>query len=926
MRSTVKTDASLFDRSDVNTLDTNKLRLNNLDILQQKLQGQQPCPSVNSGVICSSHDTLSTLSSSSNQYLRILLNQASQRDDPLLSTSASSSILSTTVSSVANGPAESYVIDLEPGRSTLETTTLQTIIPEQRIDISDQQKSRINSFTPSKLFSSSLHPRKSEPACNDIQSPRENSLLRPNVQQGLKISVLENHTSMLDEADKLVTTENLLNKCTDGAFLQDKTRTLPSYTEALSSIIQSQHHHIKREILTPGNAGDALIRTLPSQIFSQDHATLLHRDEHMDVRFVPYSSLGQLNSLNCTEIDIANLYKQSIFSRNVISLPHQSLDSCKKLDLDQLSPKSNLNEQLTSLFDNLVPSSKAGENNRTRDISILPVSKTLPFQNGVQPLNRQFQKADNIIRNTPSPSQFLSNVHSDSGAIVFGSKNSAEVKPGVLHNSDELYLAPKTPPASFSGVPTAYIMAQTGTGKDGINSLLAIPVIDGGQLPNALSGLQPFAFAPHSMAHSIVKDAVDPIFSTLKQQSIEGDVQLPEVLQMGTLAHQNLEPTLREEIKDQYENKHKCNHKVLLEEANTGSIDDKGNASSSSTQEREMKSKPGRPQGRVGRDDSKLTANKEMKLLTENTLFPGVYTSILKLPWSSRTRNKAKAKTVSQMRKEAQAIELAKEKLHGSHKNVLADIDCKNAITISDKHATCENHEKRNNIGIQENYSETQQVQDDLKVKFPRLDEVFRQSYALQQTLQRKSGNSTEKLELSNNNSLLTSLGYLNGLQSQLFQNATFPSLSRLTAVQFQKALEASPLASLNGSSEHPCDSDLILNAKRHSKEVSNTVSIDVSNQEDLNTFCDSPQSLAQDCLEASEEVRGALTLSGKQFAGRNFVCYPLRVLHPIHTDDVDGHPNLQISQLQSLPLSTRTILKILVVQSPHWKRGKVQP
>jgi hypothetical protein len=33
-----------------------------------------------------------------------------------------------------------------------------------------------------------------------------------------------------------------------------------------------------------------------------------------------------------------------------------------------------------------------------------------------------------------------------------------------------------------------------------------------------------------------------------------------------------------------------------------------------------------------------------MKLLTENTLFPGVYTSILKLPWSRRSRGKGSAK------------------------------------------------------------------------------------------------------------------------------------------------------------------------------------------------------------------------------------------------------------------------------------------
>ncbi|XP_070206946.1 uncharacterized protein [Littorina saxatilis] len=64
-------------------------------------------------------------------------------------------------------------------------------------------------------------------------------------------------------------------------------------------------------------------------------------------------------------------------------------------------------------------------------------------------------------------------------------------------------------------------------------------------------------------------------------------------------------------------------------------------AVASTTPPKAYKAKIGRPRGQP---KAQKPVCKDMKLLTENTLFPGVYTSILKLPWSKRSRGKSSAK------------------------------------------------------------------------------------------------------------------------------------------------------------------------------------------------------------------------------------------------------------------------------------------
>ncbi|XP_025083526.1 uncharacterized protein LOC112557733 [Pomacea canaliculata] len=63
------------------------------------------------------------------------------------------------------------------------------------------------------------------------------------------------------------------------------------------------------------------------------------------------------------------------------------------------------------------------------------------------------------------------------------------------------------------------------------------------------------------------------------------------------------------------------------------------NSTPISAPSRSSKPKLGRPRGPYAKPQKVVP--KDMKLVTENSLFPGVYTSILKLPWSKRSRGKS---------------------------------------------------------------------------------------------------------------------------------------------------------------------------------------------------------------------------------------------------------------------------------------------
>lgn len=173
--------------------------------------------------------------------------------------------------------------------------------------------------------------------------------------------------------------------------------------------------------------------------------------------------------------------------------------------------------------------------------------------------------------------------------------------------------------------------------------MVAIPVIHA--LPDGVTGLQSFAFAPHSIPTTTNTSTVttpsssDTVLATQATISTEASSSLRQL-------NQPQQPT--------------DSPSFTLEAKQSSPL---GTA----------KPKPGRPRGRGGRGQSQKTQNKGMKLLTENTLFPGVYTSILKLPWSRRSRNKTKSKTVSELKKQAQII--AHDKINEDEDHFLREVN-----------------------------------------------------------------------------------------------------------------------------------------------------------------------------------------------------------------------------------------------------------
>ncbi|KAL8571217.1 hypothetical protein ACOMHN_010678 [Nucella lapillus] len=88
-------------------------------------------------------------------------------------------------------------------------------------------------------------------------------------------------------------------------------------------------------------------------------------------------------------------------------------------------------------------------------------------------------------------------------------------------------------------------------------------------------------------------------------------------------------------------------------------------AVAASAQSKKYKAKPGRPRGQP---KAQKAAPKDMKLLTENTLFPGVYTSILKLPWSKRSRGKSSVKIKDVIGKSPNTTSLQDQPIVSEHR------------------------------------------------------------------------------------------------------------------------------------------------------------------------------------------------------------------------------------------------------------------
>ncbi|GFS15407.1 zinc finger protein 692 [Elysia marginata] len=810
---------------------------------------------VHSQQLFTTQDSAHALSTGSDQSLHVHLNQNKSTDISLSSNSSRSSFLSTSVNSLSNGPAQSYVIDLEPARSPTLTTSINQPSPHQQRVKTVSQHTRdadyfYSSFTRSKLFPSFLMRKIPENSCVLPVSQAQSDLLNnPNVPQHQVVSVLDTPSHVLGATKSHTVLDNMLSREIQDTSRQKKTATLPTYSEAISSIGQSKYPHVHEEKYNASKTDDVENHSTGTQFVAPEQVNFLHSDQHIDVSFVPYSSLTQAASSS----PVAPVTPKSEHSQqNALLqkiLEHQQqlfTESQKRLTgpFDLNSNQSSLGHEVESTL--LAPKNELPMVKSLHAVSSKNPTDILRSENiyhaahacqDVTLTRREDEIVTTSVPNVINPTQLsVTNLFMDSKAVVMAAVSDSE------RTSESSKKDPETPGAPFTSVPTAYLMTQTGASGEGLNNLLAIPIINGGHLPSVLTGLQPFAFTPNSLVtQNIGNDLHLPEPITSKQTNQEPNDQLPQLISPDKI-HQprSIESSMH---KDDHEIPlPKPDHQNVLHLKNTfhqeanmlpTSYQQDPTAPESIDQSSETKPKPGRPRGRGARSGGMGAVGKEMKLLTENNLFPGVYTSILKLPWSRRSRNKAKAKTVSQMRKEAQAIALAREKTRTYQMQKPEDVfpptrgkpDLNSGITNghlsltdnSEEYAGVSHHELdqktvnkvHKNTAIGETDSAKQQYLDTIKlessqdgmIQFPRLDEVLRQSYAMQQILQRSKGIDTEHEDNPTKTSLFKEVSGLSGIKSQLFQNTVILPPADLSASQFQRALETSPLFPLNVTS-----------------------------------------------------------------------------------------------------------------------------
>ena len=668
---------------------------------QQVTQGNSP-----EGV----HDKFTNPSSCFGQPLRLVLSQVSSSV-----TTGSPSVLSTSVCSLSSGPAESYVIDLEPGRSSNVRSPVQPPRVSSLQHVENNARLLSDFHTPSKLFSSSLLPwagTKTEPG----QSP---NVGEDHQQQALPSTVLERADSGIPGQTSEAT---------------ERASVLPSYSEALA--LSSISHSNPQQLITPSHV-------TASQLISPDHVTILHSDEHMDVRFVPYSSLVQISPTGVTD--------QDLLLHTILQHQREFLQTGQRT----ASPNQSGTDDHRAAETTQQSLSNAGQS--SRDTTLSPQRNVVPMEPSCGRV--EAGALDATPSSLPRPSQLqLSNLIG-SESVLFAPMNAMEVGQGETPISQPVPADVVPHVTSCGSLPAAYLMAQTAQGKESLGSVLAIPLIGGGAHPSTFTGLQPFAFSTTSIGVS-TQNGNRPIMATDTQGQ-----------QMGSGGRQEASPSQAVELtvsdvstKLTSTNisltQKRCEDNSLNREERTTPPSDPYGGSSEGVG---GKPKAGRLRsrgGRGGRAGVKGSASKEMKLLTENTLFPGVYTSILKLPWSRRSRNKVKAKTVSQMRKEAQAIALAKaRKKTGNTERDAYNISVTDNVpyTSSGFPSTCDNaaelaivsstpvsqganrHEqirpKHQSSSFQNHQAEINSHHES-NLKFPRIDEVLRQSQALQKVIQ----------------------------------------------------------------------------------------------------------------------------------------------------------------------------------------------
>ncbi|BFZ23585.1 hypothetical protein BsWGS_26624 [Bradybaena similaris] len=372
----------------------------------------------------------------------------------------------------------------------------------------------------------------------------------------------------------------------------------PSYAEAVTSVLNSQQS--KRA--SGGRTSESLSFVQNVSIGEHDSQSgslpFVHINaDDSDTKFIPFTITPQLAPSSSHDIQRQQNLLQHLLQNQIKSETKPS---------SQLFHQAQLQNQLQTALSTSTtePSNSASSycNPAVSHVPMLQMPELLSDLNDMKNIPKTASNSDTLYPN------FLL----ESNTVGIPSMSTA------LASST---LASSTLPNTSVPLSTFFM---TTSANGGVGHMVAIPLIHA--VSDGVTGFQPFAFAPHPI----------PAPSTSSTPTSSADVAIASALASG--------PSRAVKQTHEMANPEPASSVLFTSDLHPSPLAEVS------------KPKPGRPRGRGARGNSQKSQNKDMKLLTENTLFPGVYTSILKLPWSRRSRNKTKVKDISELKKQAQII------------------------------------------------------------------------------------------------------------------------------------------------------------------------------------------------------------------------------------------------------------------------------
>ncbi|CAL1528629.1 unnamed protein product [Lymnaea stagnalis] len=493
-----------------------------------------------------------------------------------------------------------YVINLEPGSdSSLQSSSM--LAQALTLDIPAQ----VFSTQPNKLLTAS------DPLVG-IDGGATNKQPKPTAMTlQLKIDNSNCFNNDRFKNTPLISTLSFNHKSLD---LPANLGGLPSYSEALSSVLNS--HKVSNKQTQPTQTTSAINGPVDVHTSDTDHqrsAMPLFQinSEDSDIKLTPFNLNSQHMSCGQQQSEQQNSHQQQ--------QPHNSTNLHKEHNPTRHFAQLSKEQQELAL--------KAFCSAHVPPLQMLSLLPPKQETNDTSPLHNFLKSGDAAYPN------FL-------------------LDPQSMNFPTSSVSTSNVPSNAAMQMPTFFMT----TSANGVSNMVAIPVLH--TLPDGMTGLQPFAFAPHpvqppSTSTSVVSNhfSTDMIYTT------------PNPITGGNLN--------------------------MVKSANSPTA---LNPSSHVSPPLPNPTKPklGRPRGKGGRSQSQRLPNKDMKLVTENTLFPGVYTSILKLPWSRRSRNKTKVKTICELKKQAQII--VQEKLNEKNSNFLGGLVNVNPLDTPDAQSDTERY------------------------------------------------------------------------------------------------------------------------------------------------------------------------------------------------------------------------------------------